>query len=130
MSYGFYLLAQVDGVPLYFMRTASYVCLAVVLILLITWLCERFCRGEAGRGAYRFFAFCGGCSLEIYLLFERVCRWMKQLPRYVSGELGLLKLELLCLFITILLSWLLTRLCRSLIQAFKQIQVPDGRNAG
>lgn len=122
---GFYLLAQRFPGALYFWRTLGYVCLAVFLILLITWLCERCRLGAPGRFIYRCFAFCGGISLEIYLLFDRICGWLRRLPEYAAGGISLLKLEALALVLTILLGWLLSRMCRNLIKDFNPLDTPE-----
>lgn len=122
--FAFYLVARIIPVATYFWRTLGYVCLALFAILAITWLCSRVRLGAPGRFVYRFLAFCGGISLEIYLLFDRLGVWTRLLPDYVDGGIGSLKLELFTLALTILAGWLLSRMCRSLISDFSRIDAP------
>lgn len=123
--FGFWLLAQHINIAHYFWRTLAYICMAVFLILLITWICEHCRLGGLGRFIYRCFAFCGGISLEIYLLFDRIGEWLKYLPPYAAGSLSLLKLEVLALALALLVGWLLSNMCSRLIRDFNGLNVPE-----
>lgn len=108
----------------YFVRSMCFICLSVFLIIAITALCRRCSGRGVSAFVYRCFAFCGGISLEIYLLYTRVTALLFEMPAYVSGQSSMLKLELAAIPATLLLGWLLTRLCRELTEAFCRVPIP------
>ena len=122
---GFYYVATLIPEAFYFWRTLGYIGLAVFFILTITWLCEHMRLGAIGRFGYRCIAFCGGISLEIYLLFDRICLHLEGLPRYSSGEISRLQLELVAMVFTLLGGWLLTHFSHSLTNDFSRLQIPN-----
>lgn len=92
---------------------------------MLTWLCEHCRLGGLGRFVYRCFAFCGGISLEIYLLFDRIGEWLKHLSSYAAGRLSLLKLEAVALVLAVLVGWLLSKMCSRLIRDFNALNMPE-----
>ena len=121
----FYLILRLCPVAHYFWRSIFYTLFSIFLILLLTRLCTYVRPKGITAFLYRCFAFCGGISLEIYLLYDLVCVFLFKLPPYIDGTISLLHAELLAFPITILSAVLLSALCRHLIREFTRIPIPS-----
>lgn len=106
-----------------FLRAMSYGFLAPALILVLTWLARLCTRGSVGRFVYRCFAFCGGISLEIYLLFQTINIALRK-GRAAIGNPSPLKLNLTAAILTILLAVVLQWLCRLIARQFREVTIP------
>lgn len=129
LAAAWYLVWRRLPMATYFTRSMFFLFLSVFLILAAVRLCT-FCRGGLPGFVYRLLAFCGGCSLEIYLLYSRVSIMMGTMPGHQSGAVGLLQVELLSLFITVILSSLLVKLSGHLVREFTAIELPEKRSEG
>lgn len=94
----------------YFVRTVAYTFLAVFLIISLTWVAARLATCAAGKAAYGFMTFCGGISLEIYLLYSRVFNLVGRAEVYASGKATLGKHEIFSILLTFALAVLLQRI--------------------
>lgn len=123
-SAAIHLFSQHFRYAYYFQRTICHTLLSIFLILFITQLCTHVRARGITAAVYRFFAFCGGISLEIYLLYDPVSTLLTHLPAYAARRIGLLHVELLAFPIALLGGTLLACLCRHLIRTFRAIPVP------
>lgn len=114
------------GVVDEFPRSVSYIFLAIFLIIALTWLARLLTRGGLRRFVYRCLAFCGGISLEIYLVYSRLLYFMEKYPLYRSGDIGSFKLEMVTLLLTLILSFLINHFCTWVIRHFSAIPVNEG----
>lgn len=107
----------------------SYIFLAAFMIVALVKIAEAFTRGKLRRTAYKFMAFMGGMSLELYLLQERVMSWVKPM-----GNLGLewnaLKHDVVSLIFTVVLAAALKQLCNLLITQFARAEAPQPTDEG
>lgn len=127
-----WVLKDIFGLSGYAVRTVCYTFIAAFAILLITWLCRAACesRFKWGTGIiYRFLAFCGGISLEIYLCYGRMITLMKRMPLYQSGGISQLQLELAGVPMAILLALLLSWFCAALVKRYDSIALPEAAGA-
>lgn len=100
----------------HFFYAAAFLPTAVLMILLAAGAAEFMC--ARCRGLYRFFAFCGDISLEIYLLFTRI--------RYMIGEFGTpFAQDCIAALLTLALAPLLRAACTYLLSVFRSTPVPD-----
>lgn len=123
---GYLLIAYVcpRGTSDEFLRSVSYIPLSIFMGIALTWLARLFTRCCVGRGLYRFIALCGSVSLEIYLIYNRLLYFMTLYPAYADGRIGSIKLEMVTLLLTLILSLLLNRFCRWLVDRLSAIEVP------
>jgi len=94
---------------LYSVRMFVYLFMGAAVILLLGYIAQLLQKFGLGRRLYKAFLFCGGISLEIYLVFDRV----RELLEFVPGIKALPSagMDLLAAVFTIPLAWLLRRLC-------------------
>lgn len=97
----------------YSLRTLCFTVCAMTIILLLGLLAE----GISGGRIYRFFAFCGACSLEIYLVFARIRAVLPMLP--VGGSFASIKMDFAAVLITLPVSALILRISRSLTKSIQ-----------
>jgi len=90
-----------------FLTYGAYALLAIYLVCLAAEFCSR--RGTF-RGLYRWFSFCGGISLEIYLLFERFLDVLAKCAFFQQPGSGLWLLNLAATLCTFVFAVLLQRL--------------------
>ncbi len=120
------MVAIGDRERFYAMRAPAFIFLALVLILLLTRAAEALSRrGAFARFIYRFLALCGGVSLEIYLLFERLRILFGAVGSCQDPVWGVVRLDLAAAVATILLSLVLRRLTDMLIRSFQEVRIPE-----
>lgn len=109
----------------YWIQAVFYWFVGIAAIQLLTLLAAVLPRLRwPGRFAYRFLAFCGGISLECYLLFGRMKSIVGALlPGGISART--LRVDWLAALCTLLVGFLLTRLCAALTRAFGEIRIPE-----
>ena len=110
-----------------FLRGVSYAFLAAALIVGLTYLARLCTCGRVRRLVYRCFAFCGGLSLEIYLLFAPIGTALSD-AKSAIGNPSVLKLNLVAAVFTILLAVALRWFCELLVRQFSAVTVPEKGN--
>lgn len=102
---------------MYAFRMLAFIFLGVAVILLLTRAAQLMQKTAFGRKIYAFFLFCGGISLEIYLVFDRV----RELLEFVPGitEISAAGLDVISAALTLPIAWLLRKLCEKLAEMFE-----------
>lgn len=109
----------------YSQRMVCFVICAIAIILLLSSLAEFLSNKMIGRGLYRCIAFCGSCSLEMYLVFARIRELLNITPALHTTNYAPLKLDFIASAMTIPLSLLLVIICRKLAEDFRSVNVPE-----
>lgn len=108
----------------YFTRAALFFAYAVVLILVVCNVAEWIIKHNVLHGVYRWMAFCGTLSLELYLLYERVWISMESLPGFASDPFSFVKLDVAAIICTFILAVVLQHITGWLIDSFRKVQIP------
>jgi len=109
---------------LYSFRIAAFLFYAIDMILLVSMIAEFLSRAVAGRLIYRFFAFCGQISLEIYLLFSRLRVLLAKLPGFSVHSCGGIKLDIASAIWTLILAVVLQNLVQWIVKAYMAVRIP------
>ena len=109
----------------YFFRSAAYIGYAVLLIAALCIIARILTAHNALHGVYRLISFCGGISLEIYLIFERVLALLQELPGFHVHTCGHIKLNLASAIITLVLAVLLQSITNNIIKSIESCHIPE-----
>lgn len=109
----------------YFFRSAAYIAYAVLLIAGLCMIAGILVSHKPLHGMYRWISFCGGISLEIYLIFERVLALLQRLPGFQVHPCGNIKLNLASAIITLVLAVLLQSITNSIIKSIESCHIPE-----
>jgi len=109
---------------LYSFRAIAYFFYAIDLIILVSMIAELLSRGTASGFIYRFFAFCGQISLEIYLLFARLRGLFEKLPGFSAYACGGLKLDIASAICTLILAVVLQNIAQWIVKAYMYVRIP------
>jgi len=114
-----------DNSVVHWVQAIYYAFISIAVIQLLTLLGHLLLRlGGLGRIVYKFLAYCGSISLECYLLFGRFDRiFYALLPQKIAMRpLRIAWLSGLC---TLIVGYLLTRLCAALVRFVREIRLPE-----
>ena len=122
------LLTHPEETQRYWILAICYIPISIAVLHLLMLLARVMLRlGPMGRFAYKCLAFCGGFSLECYLLFRRFNNILwKALPGGIA--LRSLRADWLAALCTLLAGFLLSRLCDAIIRAFGAVGLPGAGN--
>lgn len=95
-----------------------YLLLAATLILLLTHIARILQKNALGRRLYGMLLFCGGISLELYLVYDRVRELMEFLP--VARSVSPMAMDWIAAAIALGIAYLLRRLCTRITRGLNQ----------
>ena len=109
----------------YFFRSLAYIAYAVLAIVCLCMIAGVIAKCTLLRGIYRWIAFFGGISLEVYLIFERMLDLLGRLPGFHAHPCGVVKLDIASAIFTLILAVLLQSVTRNVIKSIEACPVPE-----
>lgn len=110
---------------LYSFRAMAYFFYAIDLVIVVSTIAELLSRSAISCLLYRFFAFCGQISLEIYLLFSRLRGLLSKLPGFSMHACGGAKLDVASAICTIILAVVLQNIVQCIHKTYTSVRIPE-----
>lgn len=109
----------------YFFRSLAYLAYAVLAIGILCMIAGVLAKHKPLHGLYRPIAFCGGISLEVYLIFERILELLGKLPGFHVHPCGGIKLDIAAAIFTLIGAVFLQSVTKSIIKPIENIHIPE-----
>ena len=109
----------------YFFRSLAYIVFSILAIAGLCMLARILVKYKPLHGIYQWIAFCGGISLEVYLIFERTLELLGRLPGFSAHPCGGLKLDIAAAILTLFLAVVLQTTTKNIIKSVNSCPVPE-----